>query len=65
VAKTTIPKNPRAAFSVAETCASLGTSRDWLYRQLRDGTIRSIKMGGRRFIPASELERIANGGDAA
>jgi excisionase family DNA binding protein len=62
VAKSTIPTCPRAAYSVTEATASLGVSRDWLYRMLRDGTIRSVKLGGRRFIPASELDRIASGG---
>jgi excisionase family DNA binding protein len=61
VAKSTVTTAPRAAFSITETCASLGCSRDWLYRRLNDGTIRSIKLAGRRFIPASELDRIAQG----
>jgi excisionase family DNA binding protein len=52
---------PRHAFSVREACASLGVSRDWLYRQIRLGRIGTIKLGGRRFVPAGELERIARG----
>jgi hypothetical protein len=36
-------------------------SHDWLYRRIADGTIRSIKLAGRRFVPASELERIVDG----
>ncbi len=59
---TSIPTGPRHTFSIDETCESLGgVSRDWLYRQINAGRIRSIKLGGRRFIPASELERIAHG----
>jgi excisionase family DNA binding protein len=60
-----IPTGPRAAYSVNETCALLGgTSRDWLYRQIREGRIISVKIGGRRFVSASEIERITAGGDA-
>ena len=61
MAKSTLPNRPRAAYSVPEAMASLGVSRDWLYRQINNGNIRSVKLGGRRFIPAVELERIAHG----
>jgi excisionase family DNA binding protein len=60
--KRTVEVGPRAAYSINETCALLGgVSRDWLYRQLRAGHIKSVKLGGRRFIPRSEIERIAQG----
>lgn len=62
MAKPTIPSGPRAAYSIDETCAALGgVSRDWLYRRINDGTIRTIKLAGRRFVPRSEFERIAAG----
>jgi excisionase family DNA binding protein len=38
-----------------------GVSRDYVYRLIRAGELQSLKLGGRRFIPASELERIARG----
>ena len=63
MAKCTIPAGPRAAYTIDETCALFGgASRDWLYRQIREGRIQSLKLGGRRFIPRSEIERIAAGG---
>ncbi len=63
MAKSTIPAGPRAAYTINETCAAFGdVSRDWLYRQIREGRIQSVKLGGRRFVPASEIERIAKGG---
>ncbi len=63
MAKPVIPSGPRAAYTIDETCSAFGgASRDWVYRQIREGRILSIKLGGRRFVPASEIERIAAGG---
>lgn len=63
MAKSTIQDGPRAAYSIDETCSAFGgVSRDWLYKQIREGRIQSVKLGGRRFIPASEIARIAAGG---
>lgn len=55
---------PRAAFSKKETCQSIGCSLDWLNRKIKDGTVRSVKLGGRVFIPASELSRLLDQGSA-
>jgi len=54
----------RAAYTVNEACEAFGgVSRDWMYRQFREGRIHSMKLGGRRFVPASEIERFAAGGE--
>jgi len=64
-AKSPIPTGPRAAFSVNEACEAFGgVSRDWIYRQFREGRIHSVKIGGRRFVAAGEIARIAAGGEA-
>lgn len=39
------------ALSVAAFCQWAGVSRAWTYERIRDGTIRSVKRGGRRLIP--------------
>lgn len=39
------------ALSVAAFCQWAGVSRAWAYERIRDGTIRSVKRGGRRLIP--------------
>jgi excisionase family DNA binding protein len=53
---------PRVAYTIDEMCAAFGgVSREWLYTQLRAGRIKSVKIGGRRFIAASEFDRIAKG----
>jgi excisionase family DNA binding protein len=41
--------------------AILGICVDTVDNHVKAGTIRSVKLGGRRLIPVSELERIANG----
>ena len=53
----------RDAFSVNEFCARFGIGRTLAYRLMREGTLRSVSVGGRRLIPATEcvacLERLA------
>jgi predicted DNA-binding transcriptional regulator AlpA len=50
---------------VNEACEAFGgVSRDWIYRQFREGRIHSVKIGGRRFVAAGEIARIAAGGEA-
>ncbi len=46
-------------FSVSDACKALGgMGRTWLYEQMRDGKIRSVKLGTRTMIPATEIDRI-------
>lgn len=52
---------PPRLLSVAETAAALGLSRAMLYRLLSDGAIRSLHVGRRRLIPASEIAAYING----
>ena len=48
----------RAAYSPAELCELLGIARSTLYLEMGAGRIASIRIGARRLIPASELERL-------
>lgn len=48
----------RVAYSPSELAEALGASRAWVYLRLDDGTIPSVKLGGKRFIRAAEVERI-------
>ena len=48
----------RAAYSPAEAAGLFGLSRSSLYAAIDRGEIRSVKLGGRRLIPASEIRRI-------
>ena len=49
---------PRAAFSVDEVSHALGLSRPTIYRMMADGTLRYVRFGTLRRIPASELARL-------
>lgn len=42
--------------TVADACSFLNCSRPTLYKLLHDGTIRSLKVGKLRRIPATEIE---------
>ena len=46
--------------SVAEFARRAGVSRSSAYMELSAGRTRSIKIRGRRLIPASELSRLAS-----
>jgi len=45
--------------TVPEVARVLRVSERTVARRVRDGTIRSIKIKGRRLIPASEFKRLA------
>jgi excisionase family DNA binding protein len=36
-----------------------------VFRWIKDGDIRSFKIGGRRYIPVSEVERLLGGGPSS
>jgi len=38
--------------------------RTWLYGQIKDGNIRTVKLGTRTLIPASEIDRIVSDAQA-
>ncbi len=46
------------AYPVNEACARLGIGRVTLYALLKSGDLRGFKIGAKRLIPDSELQRI-------
>lgn len=48
---------PRLAYSIDETAVALGVSRRTIYDLISDGRLTSAKIGARRVISHSELER--------
>jgi excisionase family DNA binding protein len=56
------PTTSRRAFKVDAFCDAYGPSRSTLYKLIREGKIRTIKIGGTRLIPASEGERLITEG---
>lgn len=62
---TSTATSPRpAALSIPEAAAQLGISRSHLYGLLDAGVIRSVRLGRRRLIPASEIDRVLEEGAA-
>jgi excisionase family DNA binding protein len=51
-------KTPPAAVSVAEFKRACGVSHATVSRWIRDGVIKSVKLGRRRFIAFSEIARM-------
>jgi len=49
---------PVLAYRSREVCAVLGCGRTWLYEQMNSGRIKSIKIAGRRMIPASAIRQL-------
>jgi excisionase family DNA binding protein len=55
-----VPLAERACFSVGEAAALAGLSISFLYILMERGTLRSVKLGGRRLIPREALEELLN-----
>jgi excisionase family DNA binding protein len=53
---------PVALLSVREAARALGVSRSTAYLMVADGSLRSVKLRGRRFVPSSEVVRLAAAG---
>jgi excisionase family DNA binding protein len=52
----------RRAFTFAESANMFGVSKDSLKRAAKRGDLRTIMVGGRRLVPASECDRIEKEG---
>jgi excisionase family DNA binding protein len=53
--------NTRLAFTIAEACAVAGIRKTTLYKEIRSGDLRAVKIGGRTVILADDLRRWLNG----
>jgi excisionase family DNA binding protein len=48
----------RLAYSPGESAQALGVSRSTIYSMMRAGTLRTVRAGARRLVPAAELNRL-------
>lgn len=56
-------KPPKLTYSVKDLCATIGVSRTTLWKLVRSGRIKPVKLGLRRLIFShDELMRFLNGG---
>lgn len=47
---------PKRLYSVAETAAQTDLSRAQTYIEIREGRLRSVKVGRRRLVPAEAID---------
>jgi excisionase family DNA binding protein len=48
----------RMAYSPREAASLLGLARSSIYGAIARGELRSVQLGSRRLIPASEIDRV-------
>lgn len=47
---------PKAAYSIAELCQILGLGKTTVYSAIGAGLIKTLKVGRRTIVPATEVE---------
>lgn len=59
--KSTTEVEPRA-YRVQDSCRAYGRSRSTAYNLMASGKLRSVRVAGRRLIPADAAEALLRGG---
>ncbi|WP_124712887.1 helix-turn-helix domain-containing protein [Mycolicibacterium nivoides] len=59
------PAAPVTMLTVAETAELLRCSESLIYAQMKDGRLRGVKVGRRRLVPMTEIDRLIAGDIAA
>jgi excisionase family DNA binding protein len=54
------PETPPLAHSVPSAAKRIGTNERAIYTAIASGELRSFKLGKRRLIPDTELQRLVN-----
>jgi excisionase family DNA binding protein len=52
------PTAPETVLTIEEVAERLKISKGLVYRAIGDGTLKSIRIGKRRLVPASEVQRL-------
>ncbi len=52
---------PPRAYGVRDFCKAFGVSRSTAYNLMADGKLRSVRVAGRRLIPADAAEALLSG----
>ena len=51
-------KNLPLAYQVTTFCQRIGIGRSTFYKLIQNGKLRTVTVGGRRLVPASEVDRL-------
>lgn len=54
-------RTTRRAYGVRDFCEAFGVSRSTVYNLFAAGTLRSVRIAGRRIIPADAAEALLKG----
>ncbi len=60
VSHQTAPPIERQGLRIEEAAHALGCGRTTVFKLIRDGRLRVVKLGTRTVIPRSEIERLFN-----
>ncbi|MFO1129150.1 MAG: helix-turn-helix domain-containing protein [Rhodospirillales bacterium] len=52
---------PRRGYSILEFGEIIGVGRTKIYELIAAGELRTVKLGKRRIVPASEIDRLLSG----
>ncbi len=53
----------RRGYNVSEGARIIGVGRTTMHKMIREGRIRTVKIGARTIIPKSEIDRLLNSTD--
>jgi excisionase family DNA binding protein len=56
--------NDKLAYTVNAFCRAIGLGRTKIYQLIKQGQIRTVRIGGRRLVPKTEAQRLLNEGGA-
>ena len=59
------PARTDRAFRILDACELLGISRATLWKCIKSGQIKTIKIAGRRLVPGAEILRLVSEGTVA
>ena len=54
-------QNERLTYTINDFCRATGVGRTHVYKMVKQGKLRVVKLGARTLIPRDEAERIARG----
>lgn len=58
------PPLARRAYGVREFCSAFGLSRSTVYNLMAEGRLKTVRVAGRRLIPADAAEALLRGESA-